>query len=146
LSPYADNAATFLIQTLFGLYIAIVMLRFLFQLVRADFYNPVSQFVVRATNPPLKLLRRFIPGVAGIDLSAVVLMLALQLVELSLIFGLRGADPGILTLGVLSIAELINLTLNVFFFSILIQVILSWVLPGPQADDPSYPGFHWADR
>jgi YggT family protein len=129
-SPYAGNATTFLVHTVFGLYILIVMLRFLFQLVRADFYNPLSQFIVRATNPPLVYLRRFIPGVWGIDLSAVALMVALQLIELWIIFAVRGADAQLAGLLVLALAELLNLTLNVFFFSILIQVILSWVNPG----------------
>ncbi|NCF81058.1 MAG: YggT family protein, partial [Proteobacteria bacterium] len=59
---YVGNAATFLIQTVFGLYILIVMLRFLLQWARADFYNPVSQFIVKATQPPLKPLRKIIPG------------------------------------------------------------------------------------
>ena len=64
------DAATFLIETLFGLYILVVMLRFLLQWVRADFYNPVSQFIVKVTQPPLAPLRRIIPGFAGLDLAA----------------------------------------------------------------------------
>jgi YggT family protein len=128
-STYTYNAATFLVHTLFGLYITIVLLRFLLQIVRADFYNPVSQFVVQATNPILKHLRRFIPGYGGIDMSAVALMLVLQMVELYIIITIKGADAGALGILVLAIAELLALTLTVFFFSILIQVILSWVNP-----------------
>ena len=129
-APYATNAATFLIHTLFGLYILVVMLRFLFQVVRADFYNPVSQFVVKATNPPLVPLRRIVPGFAGVDLSAVVLMLILQFIELWLIFKVLGQPGSLAGLAALSVAELLNIALNVFFFAILIQVILSWVNPG----------------
>ena len=62
---YVSNAGVFLVQTLFGLYLLVVMLRLILQIVRADFYNPLSQFLVKVTNPPLKPLRRFIPGVAG---------------------------------------------------------------------------------
>lgn len=129
-SGYVGNAATFLVSTLFGLYILIVMLRFLFQLVRADFYNPVSQFLVKATNPALRPLRRFIPGYRGLDLSSAVLMFALQFVELWLMLGLLGRNPSPAGLFVLSIAELISLAVWVFVISILIQVVLSWVNPG----------------
>ena len=68
---YLANSAAFLIQTLFGLYILAVLLRFLFQLLRAHFRNPVSQFIVTVTNPALRPLRRFIPGYAGIDIASI---------------------------------------------------------------------------
>ena len=67
-SSYLTNPLVFLVQVLFGAYILVVMLRFLLQLVRADFYNPVSQFVVKVTTPVLTPLRRVIPGVGGLDL------------------------------------------------------------------------------
>lgn len=129
-NPYAGNAATFLISTVFGLYILAVMLRFLFQLTRADFYNPVAQFVVRVTNPLLLPLRRVVPGMGGIDLAAVILMLLLQMVELWLTYSIIGGTPKVIGLLVLSVAKLLSLVLSVFFFSILIQVIISWVNPG----------------
>lgn len=128
--PYVGNAATFLIQTIFGLYILIVMLRFLLQWVRADFYNPVSQFIVKATQPALGPLRRIVPGLAGLDVAAMVFMLALKLVELWLVTGLVGKDAPLGALLVLSIAELLGLLVKVFIFSILIQVVISWVNPG----------------
>ncbi len=64
-TTYFTDAGTFLIESLFGLYILTIMLRFLFQWLRADFYNPISQFVVKATAPLLRPLRRWIPGVGG---------------------------------------------------------------------------------
>jgi YggT family protein len=127
---YVGNAGVFLIQTLFGLYILAVMLRFLLQLTRADFYNPVSQFLVKATNPTLKPLRRIIPGLGGIDLAAVVLMLVLQVVEWILVGLVSGFALNAPSLLVLSIGELLSLLINVYFFAILIQVVLSWVNPG----------------
>lgn len=127
---YVGNAATFLIQTVFGLYILIVMLRFLLQWARADFYNPISQFIVKATQPPLKPLRKFIPGIGGLDMAALIFMLVLKFVELWLVTGLLGMSPQIGGLAILSIAELLGLLINVFIFSILIQVIISWVNPG----------------
>ena len=127
---YVGNAATFLIHTLFGLYILLVMLRFLLQWARADFYNPVSQFIVKATQPPLTPLRKFIPGFGGLDTAALVFMVILKIVELWLVTGLLGMSPQIGGLALLSVAELLSLLINVFIFSILIQVIISWVNPG----------------
>ncbi|MBI3345239.1 MAG: YggT family protein [Gammaproteobacteria bacterium] len=127
---YFGNAAVFLIQTAFGLYILAVLLRFLLQWVRADFYNPVSQFLVKMTTPLLRPLRRVIPGFGGIDFASVVLMLALQLIELVLVTQLLGQPLSVGGLMVLAVAELLSLLIKVFLFSILIQVILSWVRPG----------------
>ena len=127
---YVGNAATFLIETVFGLYILLVMLRFLLQWARADFYNPVSQFIVKATQLPLKPLRKIIPGIGGLDMAALVFMIMLKFVELWLVTGVMGMSPQIGGLVVLSIADLLSLLINVFIFSILIQVIISWVNPG----------------
>ena len=127
---YVGNAATFLIETVFGLYILLVMLRFLLQWARADFYNPVSQFIVKATQLPLKPLRKIIPGIGGLDMAALVFMIVLKFVELWLVTGVMGMSPQIGGLVVLSIADLLGLLINVFIFSILIQVIISWVNPG----------------
>ncbi len=127
---YAGNAGVFLVQTLFGLYIGAVMIRFMLAVVRADFYNPVSQFLVKVTNPPLVPLRRMIPSVGGIDMASVVLMLALQMLELFVIGLIAGLSFHLGGLVVLAFAELLALLLQIFFFTILIQVILSWVSPG----------------
>jgi YggT family protein len=129
-SSYLTNPVEFLVHTLFGLYIMVVMLRFLLQAVRADFYNPISQFLVKATTPLLRPLRRVIPGVAGFDIAAVVLMLALEFIALTIVSLLKGGYAGTGFLLILSAAELVNLLLNIYFWAILIQVILSWVNPG----------------
>jgi len=127
---YGTNAIIFLIETIFGLYLLAVMLRVLLQVVRADFYNPVSQFLVKVTNPPLIPLRRLIPGFGGIDFPAIVLMFAIQLVEVLLIVLVQSVSPAFTGLVVLAVAKLLFLLTNVFLFSILIQVVISWVNPG----------------
>jgi len=129
-NQYFAASAIFLIQTVFGLYILAVMLRLMLQWVRADFYNPVSQFIVKITNPPLKILRRVIPGWGGIDLASVLLLIALQMAELFLIYMALGQTAGVSGLFVVAISELLSLVINVFIGAILIQVILSWVAPG----------------
>ncbi len=126
---YAGNAGVFLIQTLFGLYIGAIMIRFLLALARADFYNPISQFLVKITNPPLVPLRRIIPSLGGIDIASVFLMLALQAIELTLVIAIKGFGIHPLGLAVLSIGGLLSLLLQIYFVTILVQVILSWVAP-----------------
>lgn len=128
-APYFGNAATFLIQVLFGFYILAVMLRFLLQWVRADFYNPLVQFLVKLTNPPLVPLRRLIPGIAGLDMASVVLMVGLQVIELLLVFAVSGYTANIQGLLVLSAAELLTLLINIYFWAVIIQAILSWINP-----------------
>ena len=125
------DALTFLIRTLFDLYIVAVALRFLLQWVRADFYNPLSQFLVKITNPPLRPLRRFIPGYGGMDLASLLLMILLKIGEIA-ILGLvvAGRIPAPLGLLVISLAEVLKLLIYIFMFAIIIQVILSWVNPG----------------
>lgn len=126
---YTGNAGVFLVETLFGLYILAIMLRFLLQWVRADFYNPLAQILVKVTNPLLIPLRRIIPGFKGIDFAAVFLMLALQATTLILIGVIKGVSFQPLGLALLSFTEVLSLMFNVFFFSILIQVIISWISP-----------------
>ena len=128
---YLTDALLFLVSTIFSIYILLVVLRFLLQLVRADSRNPVSQFLLSATGPPLRLLRRFIPRFAGVDWSCIVLMLALQAIELSLTslltYGASFAFAGLL---LLSSAALLKLIIYIFMFVIFVQIILSWINPG----------------
>ena len=129
-SNYLANPLEFIITTLFSLYILAVMLRFILGTVGADLYNPVSQFLVRITNPLLVPLRKVVPSIGKFDTSAILLMLFLQVVSLGLVVLIRGIDVPVLTLLVVAIGELVMLTINVFMFAIIIQVILSWVNPG----------------
>lgn len=127
-----NTAAIYILQTLGSLYLLIVLLRFILQLVRADFYNPLSQFIVRATKPLLNPLRRIIPGFGGIDLASLVLAILIQLVLMILILMLMGYGVGgfIMQLLIWSIIAVTSLLLKVFFFALIISVILSWVAPG----------------
>lgn len=127
---YLSNAGTFLVHTFFGIVLLVILLRFLMQIVRADFRNPVSQFIVKVTNPVLKPLRRFIPGFGGVDLASLILLLFFQALELVLVAFMLGAIIHPAGLLVLSIAELMDLVAKVYLFGILIQIIISWVNPG----------------
>lgn len=124
------RAIEFLWLTLSQLYIAAFMLRFLLQLVRADFYNPFSQFIVRVTQPLLRPLRRLIPGWRGLDVAAILLIVVLQVVAVLVWFLLRGLQPGPEVVAIITLAKLIDLVLNIYFLALIIQAILSWVAQG----------------
>lgn len=126
-----NTAAIYVLQTIGSLYLLIILLRFVLQLVRANFYNPLSQFAVRATQPLLKPLRRIIPSLFGLDMSSLVLAIIVQLIlmalTLLLAYGTTG-DP--VHLLIWSIIGVTALFLKIFYFALIISVILSWVAPG----------------
>ncbi|MEG5264304.1 YggT family protein [Pseudomonas sp. JDS28PS106] len=125
-----NTAAIYILQTLGSLYLLIILLRFVLQLVRADFYNPLSQFAVRATQPLLKPMRRIIPSLFGLDMSSLVLAIIVQIILMALTlllsYGTTG-DP--LHLLIWAIIGVTALFLKIFFFALIVSVILSWVAP-----------------
>ncbi|PZP22061.1 MULTISPECIES: YggT family protein [Pseudomonas] len=127
-----NTAAIYVIQTLGSLYLLIVLLRFILQMVRADFYNPMSQFIVRATQPLLRPLRKVIPGFGGVDLASLVLAILVQMLLMVITLILMGYGVGGFLLQVLiwAIIGVTSLFMKVFFFALIISVILSWVAPG----------------
>lgn len=128
---YLINAGVYLINILFSLYILAVMLRFLLQTIRADFYNPICQFLVSVTNPALKPLRRWIPGYLGIDWPSILLMILLQLLEICLIALLvSGQIPVTISLPVVIASKLLKLLIYTYIVIIVIQAIISWIQPG----------------
>ncbi len=131
-SPYVNQAAIFLIETLFGLYLLAFMLRFLLQWVRANFYNPFVQFIVQVTNPPLRPVRRVIPGLWGLDVAAVVIMMGLLMIKWLLLLWIMDHGVEIAGLLVVAVADLLRLLINVFFWAVIMQAILTWVHPDPR--------------
>lgn len=128
--PYTNNAAAFLIQTLFGLYLLALFLRTVLQAVRADPRNPVTHFLIRATDPVLRPLRTLLPEVGRVSLAALVAMLVIQAAELWLL-GITGSGSwtpeGLL---VLSIGQLLSLAIQVWTIAIIVAAVLSWFAAG----------------
>lgn len=125
-----NTAAIFILQTLGSLYLLIILLRFVLQLVRADFYNPLSQFAVKATQPLLRPLRRIIPSLFGLDMSSLILAIIVQMVLMALTLLLSyGTTGSFLPLLIWAIIGVTGLFLNIFFYALIISVILSWVAP-----------------
>lgn len=121
-----DNATLFLVNTLFSLYCYALILRIALQLVRADFHNPLSQFVWRITNPPVAPLRRVVPRWQQLDVPAILVGLVVVLVNLLLALAILNVSAGPLLLLWLALLKLIVLTINLLTFTILIQAVMSW--------------------
>ncbi len=127
MGQYLNDPLIFLIEVVFGLYVTVVLLRFLFQLFGVDFYNPICRLVVKITNPPLRFLRPIVPGIGKIDVSSIILMLTVQYVSFILITLIIGAKFLPVALLALSAVEIINHTFNIFIFSVIILAIFSWI-------------------
>ena len=125
-TDYASDTGMFLIDTVIGLYTLIVMLRLLFGLTGADHLNPISQTVLKLSNPPLKRLRQIVPSLPRIDTAAVVLLLILEMCRIAGINLLSGHSPSMVGLVLLSVGELLKLAIYIIIFSIFIRAILSW--------------------
>jgi YggT family protein len=122
-----------LLQTALNLFLLAVILRFLLQTVRADFYNPISQFLVRITNPLLKPMRGIIPGFGGLDTAALTLALAIQILAIVLALLFKGqALPNIFLLVVWGVLGIVGMVVKFYFFALLATIILSWVAAGSQ--------------
>lgn len=124
-----SGALTFLITTIINLYCYIILARFLLQLVKADFYNPISQAVVKATNPLLIPLRKVIPGFAGLDWAALVLLYGFQLLAIIFKLALGGHGFPIGQILVYGLIETVSLFIWFYIVVIFVQIILSWISP-----------------
>lgn len=139
---YGLNALQFLIGILVDLYALVLVLRFMLQAVRADYYNPVAQFVVRVTGPVLRPLRHILPATGRYDIAAVIVLLALMLLKLLLyrLVSIPNTIVGGYSIGIehvwfgslawLAVVDAITLVINVWFFTVLIRAILTWISPG----------------
>lgn len=131
-----SEAVIFLINTLFGLLVYTLLLRFAMQWLRAPFRNPLGQAVTALTDWIAKPSRRVIPGWRGIDWSTLLLAWVLQWLWLVAVYAvLRGSIPNgstLATMALLACVELLRAGIYLIIFAVLAQAILSWVSPdGP---------------
>ena len=122
-----SEVLSYLLQTVLSLLLFAVLLRLLLQQSKADFYNPISQFIVKLTSPMLAPLRKIAPGVWG----PIVLLLLLQMIAIGSILALGGYSlPNPALLALWALIGLIGLVVNFYFFALLAMIILSWIAPG----------------
>jgi YggT family protein len=123
------NVLRFLVKTLTDLYLLVFMLRLILQWVRADFYNPFSQFIVTVTNPLILPARRIIPSAGKVDVAAIVVLVILQCLVTWLLLLLLAGNPALDQLLYFVLLRLVSLVIWTYTISIFIYVILSWVAP-----------------
>lgn len=133
-NSYLSESGVFLVKTIFDLFIGAVLLRFLLQWARADFRNQVSQFLVKVTNPVIIPLRRIVPGMGGIDVASVIVLIVLQVAKIWLIHLIAAQAHSVAGLLILALADFLELLLTIYTITIILQVILSWV--GPHTPNP----------
>ncbi len=131
------GALIYLISTLTDLYVTAILLRLLLQWVKADFYNPLSQFLVKITNPVLVPARRLIPSIGRLDTASVVVMLLLELLQLVLINLLGKTEFGFQFLFLFAVQKLLIALLLTYFVLIIARVIVSWI--AKQSQHPLIP-------
>ena len=126
-----NEISLYLIQTATGIYLLIMLLRFILQLVLADFYNPISQFLVRATNPLVLPLRRLLPARGRFDPASLILAILIQWLGIIALLWMSGAAlPAISLMLAWSVVGVLGLLVKIYFFALLGMIILSWIAPG----------------
>jgi YggT family protein len=125
------DIANLLIQTLCQLFLLALMMRVLLQLARADSYNPISQFLIKVTQPLLKPIRRFIPSIGKVDTATIIAILLIQMLTTAALVALQGYSiPNPLYLLSWAVLGTLGMLINIYFIAILASIIISWVAPG----------------
>jgi YggT family protein len=126
-----NDITLYLVQTAIGIYLLIMLMRFVLQLSLADFYNPISQFLVRATNPLVLPVRRVLPARGRLDFASLLLAIVIQLLGIVAIVVLNGFSlPAVSLLLAWSVVAVLGLLVKIYFFALLGMIILSWIAPG----------------
>ncbi len=128
------TALIFILSLVGKLLVGVFVMRFLLQIVRADFYNPVSQAIVSVTNPLVMPLRKVIPGLKGLDLASLVAAAIVQIVVLLILYMIQtgGGIPDLVYTLVESFFSLLNLVFSIYVMTIFLRIILSWINPDPR--------------
>lgn len=125
-----NNGVIFLVNILLQIALGILVLRVLLQLVRADFYNPISQLIWKLTQPILRPLQRLIPRYRSLDLAGLLALYVLAIIYVEILARLWGIGHGLDFVLVQALLKVVSLTLNIYTLSLFAQALLSWVGPG----------------
>ncbi|TLU66802.1 YggT family protein [Thalassotalea litorea] len=133
------EAVNFLLTFLFDTYIMILLLRVWLQLAQADFYNPLSQFVVKATAPVVNPFRRIIPGFGGVDVATIVVALLVGIAKFIVLAVVHGASIDIVTYIIIGVIFTIKQAGFLIFWVLILMALMSWVV---QSGNPVQSLFH----
>ena len=126
-----ESSAALIFSTVAGIYLLAVLLRFLLQVAKADFYNPVSQAVIKITDPMVRVLRTVIPGYKGIDFSSLVLAFAIEAVAictLIILYGESISNIGYTNIVTWAFAGVLLFIIQIYYYAILASIIMSFVM------------------
>jgi YggT family protein len=134
------NAGVYIIQTFFGLYTLLIMVRMLMQVARADYYNPICQAIVKITEPAVRPLRPVLPSVMGVDFASLVVAFLVQLAAIMLIMKLYGQPVFSPLYAAWVLIGLFSIIFTIYFFALIIMVIASFI--APYSDHPALTLIH----
>ncbi|MFN7096502.1 MAG: YggT family protein [Gammaproteobacteria bacterium] len=124
------EAALMLVDILFNIYIFVMLLRFFLQLVRADFYNPLTQLIFKLALPVVWPLQKVLPPWRNISFAALLGVFILEVLKIIVFFSIGTFRlPHVLGAIIWGAGDMINHVASLFFFVILLQAILSWIRP-----------------
>jgi len=123
------SSAALIFNTLTGIYLLAILLRFLLQVARADFYNPMSQAVFRITDPMVRIFRSFIPGYKGIDFSSLILALVVEAMAICVLIILYGGSiPSVGFIVTWAFVGVLHFMIMVYYYAIIGSIIMSFVM------------------
>lgn len=123
-------ALVFIISTIAQLYLLVMLLRFWLPWLRADFRNPIAQGILRLTSPLVIPVRRVIPPFGRLDTATVIVAFGLQYLTVLVILTINSIAPSVVPIALTSMIDLVLLSLRLFTFAIIINIIISWIAPG----------------
>jgi len=131
---YLTNAGALILQFAFGALVTLFVLRLLAEAWRADFNNPICQFLYRFTNPAVRPLRKILPNIRRVNTAALVIILLLECLKVVLIVALAGIAPDVLGVIVAAVAETVD-----FFLLTWIVLVFVWSLMSMLSTDRYHP-------
>jgi YggT family protein len=123
------NAGIYLVQTFFGIYSFLLLLRLLMQISRVDYYNPICQGIVKITDPAIRPLRGVLPTVLGVNLATLAVAFVVQMIAVMLIMGLAGGPLFSPLYIAWVLLGLFSTIFNIYFLALIVMVIASWIAP-----------------
>ena len=119
----------YLVDTLFGFFVLLLLARFHFQWLRVPFRNPVGEFVLATTSWMVMPVRRVVPGLAGLDLATLLLAWTMQSLCVWAIAAMKGIEPSFVDVVARAALDLVRYSLYILVFAIIVQVVFSWINP-----------------
>ncbi|MCY4149740.1 MAG: YggT family protein [Gammaproteobacteria bacterium] len=126
--PYIQNSLGFLVETVLGLYVLVILLRLVFQYCGADHRNPLSVLIIRFTEAPLGVFRKIIPRMFGVDMACFVFALAVSMIQLALVIGVSGYSLNIAAIALLALSDILSTLVWIVIIAILAAAIMSWFM------------------